>query len=81
MRDGWVVREYRVEFLDGPFAGRHALVRSARSLTCPMFLYVLPDGGIVSPDLIIAAGAVPDVVVRHPRRRGRHDRQDRRGPV
>jgi len=28
-----------------------------------------------------AGGAVPDVVMRHPRRRGGHDRQDRRSPV
>lgn len=45
------VRTFRAWFTDGPFAGRHATV------TCrwpPNALYVLSDGGIINPDLLIA---------------------------
>lgn len=44
--------EYHVEFTDGPFAGRRGAVTCRPPV--PIALYVLPDGGIVSPDLIAA---------------------------
>lgn len=47
------VIDYEVRFIGGPFDGRRGVV-SSRSRSCPGYIYVLPDGGIVSYDLIRA---------------------------